>query len=190
VPKVLVRLGMNRGTGNYLGVGRWDGQTKCAQPPRPPFCLTIGVAGHRPDRLPLEARARVMTQVSATLDLFGKTARAAWERYSQFYTEESPALRVMSALAEGSDRIGASAGLEHGYSLTAILPFEIEDYLAAPLAFDAPGGLGQAELDIVVSTNLPKTLTQAAVWVTTLIVGATLGAYFKPAIQFFTGLYQ
>jgi hypothetical protein len=45
-------------------------------------------------------------------------------------------------------------------------------------------------LDVVVSTNLPKALTQAAVWVTTLIVGAALGAYFKPAMQFISALYQ
>src|SRR5262245_57431426 len=133
MPKVLVPEGMNRGTGNYRGDrsadGRLDRQLKCAQPPKPPFCLTIGVVGHRPDRLPVEGRPRVMAQVNATFALFSKTARAAWEHHGEFYTEELPALRVMSALAEGSDRIGASGGLEHGYSLTAILPFEIQDYM-------------------------------------------------------------
>jgi hypothetical protein len=54
----------------------------------------------------------------------------------------------------------------------------------------ADSALPDRMLDIVVSTNLPKTLTQAAIWVTTLIVGAALGAYFKPAMQFISGLYQ
>jgi hypothetical protein len=45
-------------------------------------------------------------------------------------------------------------------------------------------------LEIFVSTNLPKTLTPAAVWVTTLIVGITLGFYFLPAIQFIGRLYH
>jgi hypothetical protein len=45
-------------------------------------------------------------------------------------------------------------------------------------------------LDIVVSTNLPKTLTRAAVWITTLIVGVALGVYFKPAIEFISRLYE
>lgn len=54
----------------------------------------------------------------------------------------------------------------------------------------ADSALPDRMLDIVVSTNLPKTLTQAAVWVTTLIVGAALGAYFKPAMQLISGLYQ
>jgi hypothetical protein len=45
-------------------------------------------------------------------------------------------------------------------------------------------------LDIVVSTNLPQTLTHAAVWITTLIVGVALGVYFKPAIEFISRLYE
>ena len=35
-----------------------------------------------------------------------------------------------------------------------------------------------------------KTLTQAAIWVTTLIVGAALGAYFQPAMQLISELYR
>ena len=54
----------------------------------------------------------------------------------------------------------------------------------------ADSALPDRMLDVVVSTNLPKALTQAAVWVTTLIVGAALGAYFKPAMQFISALYQ
>jgi hypothetical protein len=54
----------------------------------------------------------------------------------------------------------------------------------------ADSALPDRMLDIVVSTNLPKTLTQAAIWVTTLIVGVALGAYFKPAMQFINGLYR
>jgi hypothetical protein len=54
----------------------------------------------------------------------------------------------------------------------------------------ADSALPDRMLDIIVSTNLSKTLTQAAVWVTTLIVGSALGAYFEPAMQFISGLYQ
>lgn len=59
-----------------------------------------------------------------------------------------------------------------------------------PNGLFADSALPDRMLDIVVSTNLPKTLTQAAVWVTTLIVGVALGVYFKPAIQFISPLYQ
>ena len=104
------------------------GEPITAHPPRPPFCLTIGVVGHRPDRLPLEGRLRVIAQVNATFALLANTARSVSERYGQFFAEGSPALRVISALAEGADQIGASGGLENGFSLTAVLPFAAEDY--------------------------------------------------------------
>ena len=54
----------------------------------------------------------------------------------------------------------------------------------------ADSALPERMLDIVVSTNLLKALKQAAVWVTTLIVGVGLGIYFEPAIQFIGRLYQ
>ena len=54
----------------------------------------------------------------------------------------------------------------------------------------ADSALPDRMLDVVVSTNLPKTLTQVAVWVTTLIVGAALGAYFQPAMQLISALYR
>ena len=54
----------------------------------------------------------------------------------------------------------------------------------------ADSALPDRMLDVVVSTNLVKTLTQAAVWVTTLIVGAALGAYFQPAMQLISDLYR
>jgi hypothetical protein len=59
-----------------------------------------------------------------------------------------------------------------------------------PSGLFADSALPDRMLEIFVSTNLPKTLTRAAVWVTTLIVGVTLGLYFVPAIQFIGRLYQ
>ena len=53
----------------------------------------------------------------------------------------------------------------------------------------ADSALPDRMLDVVVSTNLAKTLTQAAVWVTTLIVGAALGAYFQAAMQLIARQY-
>jgi len=51
----------------------------------------------------------------------------------------------------------------------------------------ADSALPDRILDVSVSTNLAKTLTHVAVWVTTLIVGAALGAYFKPVMQLISG---
>ena len=129
MPKIVVRERMKMGAGNFLGgYGRLGREAKSGHPPRPPFCLTIGLVGHRPDRLPLEGQPRVIAQIDATFALLAKTARSVSERYGQFFTEGSPALRVISALAEGADQIGARGGLENGFSLTAVLPFAVEDY--------------------------------------------------------------
>ncbi len=44
--------------------------------------------------------------------------------------------------------------------------------------------------DVVVTTNVTKICAQAAVWGSTLVAGAALGAYFQPAMQFLTRLYR
>ena len=59
-----------------------------------------------------------------------------------------------------------------------------------PSGLLADGALPDRLLDVVVSANLPKTLTRAAIWITTLIIGAALGAYLNPAMQFVGGFYQ
>ena len=132
MPEVLVRGEMNKGAGGSLGDGcangRLYGQLKCASPPKPQLSLTVGVVGHRPNRLPPEGQGRVATPVAETLALIAKTTRDTWECHGQFFTEDAPRLRLISALAEGADRMGASGALENRYSLTAILPFEVEDY--------------------------------------------------------------
>jgi hypothetical protein len=99
-----------------------------ASPPKPRLTLTVGVIGHRPNRLPSEARVRVAAQVNETFALIAKTARDARERHDEFFTEEPPAPACISALAEGADRIAAISALENGYALNAILPFDSKEY--------------------------------------------------------------
>jgi hypothetical protein len=59
-----------------------------------------------------------------------------------------------------------------------------------------PGGLianssfPDKTVDIIVKANVGKICTQAAVWTSTLVAGAALGAYFQPAIKFITTLYS
>jgi hypothetical protein len=99
-----------------------------ASPPKPRLTLTVGVIGHRPNRLPSEARVRVAAQVNETFALIAKTARDARERHDEFFTEEPPAPACISALAEGADRIAAISALENGYALNAVLPFDSKEY--------------------------------------------------------------
>jgi hypothetical protein len=101
-----------------------------SSPPISPFLpatrLRVGVSGHRsPPKLPPEAIAGVRTSVDYILKTIADATRQAASELSGKPVE----LTVVSALAEGSDRIVAEAGLASGYSLQAILPFARAEYL-------------------------------------------------------------
>jgi hypothetical protein len=74
--------------------------------------LRIGVTGHRDVALPQP----MLTQLRAALD-------SAFAALSQGMDGHQGGLQVISALAEGADRMVADAGLAHGASLVAVLPF-------------------------------------------------------------------
>lgn len=78
--------------------------------------FTVGVTGHRPNRLVIrEERVRWrLAQVLAALRT-GTRARVL-------------SRVAISALAEGADRLFADAALELGYRLDALLPFASADY--------------------------------------------------------------
>ena len=97
-------------------------------PPKPRFRLFVGVIGHRPNRLSSSALGRIVAQLDETLALIAKAAGHARVSYCQHFTEEPPSLTLVSALAEGADRIAAAGALENGYALTAILPFSSDEY--------------------------------------------------------------
>lgn len=85
--------------------------------------LVIGITGHRPNRLTApDAVARDMGKL-----LDGIAAAA-----------EGFAPQMISALAEGADRIAAQAALARGWPLTAVLPFAQAEY---EKDFTAPGSL-------------------------------------------------
>jgi hypothetical protein len=79
--------------------------------------FSIGVTGHRPNRLPEAARARIQDQIRGLLDIVTALS-VRWLR--------RPIL--ISALAEGSDRMVAEAALERGIQLAAVLPFQATEY--------------------------------------------------------------
>jgi len=75
--------------------------------------LVIGVTGHR-DLLPSE-----------TDELYART-RALFDELSRRFPNTP--LRVMSALAEGADRLAAHVALECGWDLQVVLPMPADDY--------------------------------------------------------------
>jgi hypothetical protein len=91
----------------------------------------VGVTGHRPERLNPDELDSLQASVAATLKriagafckISGSTA--AGEAYD---LNETPALRLLSPLAEGADRIAAKCALAEGYALQCPLPFSVTDY--------------------------------------------------------------
>jgi hypothetical protein len=99
-----------------------------AHPPKPGLSFAVGVIGHRPNRLPEGADKWLDGQIRAVLAAIHDAALTAAQTHARFFSKEPACLRVVSALAEGSDRIGAHLGLAQGFALSAPLPFASKDY--------------------------------------------------------------
>lgn len=83
--------------------------------------LTIGVTGHRPERLGLDRLPAIDATVAAVLDAVATAARGV---------AGDVELRVVSALAEGADCMTADLALARGWTLDSVLPFGRDDYAA------------------------------------------------------------
>lgn len=99
-----------------------------AHPPRPGFALAIGVIGHRPNRLPEGAGNWLDAQIGPILAAIREAGLNAARHHAHFFSTEPARFHVVSALAEGSDRIGARLGLQQDFMLAAPLPFPAPDY--------------------------------------------------------------
>ncbi len=97
-------------------------------PVRPTFALSIGVIGHRPNRLPEAARASVERRIGEMLASLRQAAEATRDRYHAFFADAPARLTLISALAEGADRMAAQAALRDGLTLASALPFPVADY--------------------------------------------------------------
>jgi hypothetical protein len=99
-------------------------------PPKPRLALAVGIIGHRPDRLPETARAKVAADVTQLLERLASEVLIGRGKYKEFFSPAEPLLSLVSGLAEGADRIAADAALVHGYVLDAVLPFPAAVYKA------------------------------------------------------------
>jgi len=88
-------------------------------PYRPVRWLSVGITGHRPDRLGNARLGAIGDAMGAMLDGIETAARA----------HGAHELRMVSALAEGVDSMAADAALVRGWTLDAVLPFLHSDYL-------------------------------------------------------------
>lgn len=99
-----------------------------ASPPRAQLALRVGVTGHRPNKLQSADEQHIRSQIHTALLFLKETTIELHHSAGAFYLPDSPALRVISPLAEGSDRFVAEVGLALGFELQCPLPFPREEY--------------------------------------------------------------
>lgn len=97
-------------------------------PPRPKLVLRIGVTGHRPNRFSEGAQSVVSQKIERLLLGIGNAANELHRREAAFFDPAAVEIRIVSALAEGADRIVAEAGVKAGFLLDVILPFPADIY--------------------------------------------------------------
>lgn len=84
--------------------------------------VALGVSGHRLDQIGAKDAPRLERALGRILDTCEAAARAAARR-------EPVRMRMVSALAEGTDRFAAHAALARDWKLVAPLPFRVSRYL-------------------------------------------------------------
>ncbi len=104
-------------------------------PPKPPLALSVGIIGHRPNRLPQAARDTVAADIDAVLAAITTAMRKAHADYSPVFSGEA-VLSLVDSLAEGADRIAAQVFIERmgkgdnglSFALDVVLPFAREEF--------------------------------------------------------------
>lgn len=98
----------------------------------PRTMMTVGVTGHRLERLGAGNVAAVAARIATIL--------AAIERAAGFAARDD--LRLITSLAEGADAIAADAAVARGWQLDVVLPFARDVYAA-----DFPVGAARSAYD-------------------------------------------
>ncbi len=126
-----------------------DESTDESHVPRPKAFLRVGVTGHRPGpKLSPVQAAAVRRTVDRILGEIAQLTRDVVEREAWAFASRRPELSVISALAEGADRIVAEAGLAAEYGLGVVLPFVRGIYRE-----DFAGDASRAEFDALLARN-------------------------------------
>ncbi len=97
-----------------------------SSPPRPRQVVQIGVTGHRPNRLSPAIAVNLPRQCEQVLSAIAALASSVHDPL--LHAPQPLLLRIISPLAEGSDRIVAQAGLALDADLQCLLPFHADEY--------------------------------------------------------------
>jgi hypothetical protein len=102
-----------------------------AVPPLPKLVLRIGITGHRPNNLHDEDIEAIRTRIQMVLTFIRDTLDTLQlNATDSVYSEDASVLRLISPLAEGSDRLFVEAAncLGGRFDLQCPLPFAQEEY--------------------------------------------------------------
>ena len=104
-----------------------------AHPPKARLVLRVGITGHRLNKLGKPGTASYTAVADSVRDslLAIKTSLhkiAGIEALKEVYADGDPLLRIISALAEGADRIAAAEAVAPCSELQVILPFAGDEY--------------------------------------------------------------
>ena len=102
--------------------------TTRATPPKPHLVLRVGVTGHRLNKIPEDRRVGVRATIGQVLRCLGAAATGVHRSHLWAFDEQKPELRIVSALAEGTDTFAAEEGRAADYVLEAPLPLDPDDY--------------------------------------------------------------
>src|SRR5579863_1398054 len=90
---------------------------------RPHACLRVGVTGHRTGpKLEVHQQPAVRATVARLFEALSRSFDETVDGAKWVFESATTELVVVSALAEGADRIVAEAGLAAGAVLDAVLP--------------------------------------------------------------------
>jgi hypothetical protein len=95
-------------------------------PPKARLTFHVGVTGHR--ALPDGTEDALRRQTDAVLKEIKRIIETLAPEIGYLFREETAGLRVISMLAEGSDRLAADCALQNGYELMCPLPMGREEY--------------------------------------------------------------
>src|SRR4051794_32914046 len=101
-----------------------------AHPPRARLVVRVGITGHRMKDLARADLEQLRSSVRDVLALIRQTAEEIHRAAGAAYQEYPPVLRLISPLAEGSDRLVAEVAREAGldFELQCPLPFARDEY--------------------------------------------------------------
>ncbi|MBL8813260.1 MAG: hypothetical protein JNM43_24040 [Planctomycetaceae bacterium] len=94
-----------------------------SSPPKVPLVFRIGIVGHRPNRLKHADHDLLCKRLSELITTVRQQVSSDYIEHRILFSDEPPAIRAISPLAEGVDRMFAREAISTGCELAVVLPF-------------------------------------------------------------------